>query len=68
MKHLKKFESNENDFFDIQIKLSDFAYFVDDLNSGSDRDTIYYYLEKYLKNKNIIIDIENEIRNEDDDD
>jgi hypothetical protein len=46
------------DDIDINISLMDFVTHVDNANSGHDRDTVYGYLEDFLKEeKNISVDI-----------
>ena len=68
MKHLRKFnestssnEENYKKFLDTKISLADFAYSVDMANSGYDRDCVFHYLESFLKENNINIDIEGAI-------
>lgn len=66
IKGWKKFENNEEEisqnldsFYNTNISLKDFAFYVDRLNSGGDRDCVFSYLEEFLKDeKGIIIDID----------
>ncbi len=68
----KKFENSEEDeisqnldsFYNTNISLMEFAMHVDRLNSGGDRDCVFYYLEDFLKENGIIIDIEAAIAEE----
>ncbi len=51
----------------IQIDMLDFAFYVDRLNSGHDRDCVFHYLQDYLKTKGKIIDLEKELKDQDED-
>lgn len=59
---MSKEQNNLDKLLNTNIKLSDFAYHVDEMNSGYDRDAVFHYLEDFLKSKGIKIDIERGIR------
>jgi len=69
MKKFNEFKINESSS-NIQIDLMSFVYWSHhNINSDHEIEVIEYYLEKYLKyEKNINIDIEEELRKDDEED